>query len=41
MVLERIRARESAEAKRAMDARDAALKAKHSAPLEGNVEVRD
>ena len=41
MVLERIRARESREAKQAMAARDAELQAKHSAPLKGNVEVRD
>ena len=41
MILERIRDRESKEARAAMDARDAALQAKHSAPLKGNVEVRD
>ena len=41
MILDRIQARESKEAKLAMDARDAALNAKHSAPLKGNVEVRD
>ena len=43
MILDRIRARESAEAREAMDARDAALKAKRDpteAPLKGNVEVR-
>ena len=41
LINERITARESREARAAMDARDAALKAKHSAPLKGNVEVRD